>query len=233
MIPRPAAQPNWTALALIVGCLLAASGFVQVASAFQPTDAVPNESEPKQPTNDSDNSDGVIPSGGKVNDGSVEKAGDASGLNRQKDPLAGVPNFGEALVRMVVVLASILIGLLVLAKLLPRWLMRSSALRSKGRITVVDSLQIEPRRRVYLIRVEGRMLLISSSEQGLQTLATGLEGEDDDLSSMTADAPGGEGASDASRSDIEHGHQPTLGAQAFASVLRDKSAVPNRASEGG
>lgn len=129
------------------------------------------------------------------------------------DPLSDLPSYGEALIRMVVVLASILIALLILAKLLPRWLNRSLGHKSKGDIAVVDSIQLEPRRRVYLLRVSGREVLVGSSEQGLHTLVGELS---NGQKNGTPDADGADAVV------IQPGHQPSSLATPFESVMKSK-----------
>ncbi len=89
-----------------------------------------------------------------------------------------MPSYGEALVRMVVVLVTILVALLLLARFLPRWLGKSLAVGRGGTIKVIDSLALEPRKRVYLIQVGGQYFLIGTSESGVHVLADkSLDGE--------------------------------------------------------
>ncbi len=94
------------------------------------------------------------------------------------DPLDDLPSYGEALIRMVVVLVSMLIALMLLARFLPRWLGRSLTVGTAGTIRVMDSLSLEPRKRVYLLKVGEQFFLVGTSEQGVHLLADGaLDGE--------------------------------------------------------
>lgn len=134
------------------------------------------------------------------------------------DPLADLPTYGAALIRMVVALVSILIVLLILAKLLPRWLNRSFGQKSKGDISIVDSIQLEPRRRVYLLRVGGRQVLIGSSEQGLHTLVGEIPNGEVNAKASEEDD------SDAAiiQPEQQPGHQPSSLATPFESVMKSK-----------
>jgi flagellar protein FliO/FliZ len=85
--------------------------------------------------------------------------------------LDDIPSYGEALVRMVVILAVILVALLLVARFLPRWLGKTLTTGRGGTIKVIDSLALEPRKRVYLIQVAGQYFLIGTSENGVHVLA--------------------------------------------------------------
>jgi flagellar biogenesis protein FliO len=95
----------------------------------------------------------------------AEPGGGAGGLS-------DLPSFGESLVKMIVSLAVILTLLLILARVLPRWLGRGSARAvGGGEIEILASRPLEPRRRLYLLRVCGKKILVGSSESGLCRLA--------------------------------------------------------------
>ncbi|MFQ5590774.1 MAG: flagellar biosynthetic protein FliO [Phycisphaerae bacterium] len=88
--------------------------------------------------------------------------------------LEDMPSFGWAFIKMMIVLAAILIGLLVVAKWVLPKLMRTTPLGfSGGIIEVLDVQRLEPRRNIYLIRVAGECFLIGTSEGGIQTLSGG------------------------------------------------------------
>ena len=99
-------------------------------------------------------------------------------LAADPDPLSApalddLPSFGWAFVKMILVLAAILVGLLLLAKLvLPRLGFRPAVGRSTV-IEIVEGSRLEPRKNVYLIRVAGQYLLVGTSENGVHTLAGG------------------------------------------------------------
>lgn len=145
----------------------------------------------------------------------------------KNDPLANIPTYGAALIRMVVALVSILIALLILAKLLPRWLNRSLRQKGKGDIAIVDSIQLEPRRRVYLLRVGDRKVLIGSSEQGLSTLVGELPTDEDD-NGTSADTD-----LDSDATIIQPGHHPSSLATPFESVMKSKDGSNANLRENG
>lgn len=88
------------------------------------------------------------------------------------DPLADLPSFGESFAKMVLWLAVVVALLLVAAKVLPRWVRRApGGPGASGDIEVVGSVALEPRRRIYLVRIAGKRVLIGSSESGLCRLA--------------------------------------------------------------
>ncbi len=90
------------------------------------------------------------------------------------DLIEGMPSFGWAFVKMMVVLAAILLGLLVISKwVLPRFLRTAPMRRSGAIIEVLDVRRLEPRKNVYLIRVADQCFLIGTSEAGFQTLSGG------------------------------------------------------------
>ena len=82
-----------------------------------------------------------------------------------------LPDYGSALARMLIVLAIMVGGLLVLAKFLPRWLNgRGLPGRGKSHIQVIDRVQLEPRRSLYLVKLGGQVYFLGSSETGVQLL---------------------------------------------------------------
>ncbi|MEX2215512.1 MAG: flagellar biosynthetic protein FliO [Phycisphaeraceae bacterium] len=87
------------------------------------------------------------------------------------DTLKDLPTYGEALIRMVVILISMLIALFLAARFLPRWFSKSLTTGKSGAIKVLDSLQLEPRKRLYLVQVGQQVFLVGTSEQGVQMLA--------------------------------------------------------------
>ncbi|MEM7624468.1 MAG: flagellar biosynthetic protein FliO [Planctomycetota bacterium] len=118
--------------------------------------------------------------------------GDASFAQGTATPPAGttgteLPNYGSALARMLIVLAIMVAGLLVLAKFLPRWLnTRGLPRRGDSHIQVIDRVQLEPRRSLYLVQLGGQHYFLGSSETGIHLLreqpidSQSLEGLDTD-----------------------------------------------------
>lgn len=84
--------------------------------------------------------------------------------------MPGLPEFGDQLVKMLLVLGGIIVVLLTLAKLLPR-LGAGRRPTGAGAIVLVDSFQLEPRKRLYLMSVDGRRVLLASSEQGVHVVS--------------------------------------------------------------
>lgn len=116
------------------------------------------------------------------------------------DPALGdLPSYGDALFRMLLVLALIVGGLLILAKFLPRWLnARGLGTGSAKHIEVIDRVQLEPRRSLYLVKLAGRHYFLGSSETGVQLLREepidldGLDAADDTQSSDDSSTPASE-----------------------------------------
>lgn len=88
-------------------------------------------------------------------------------------PVADLPSYGAAAARTFIALIVVVALLLIAAKFLPRWLSRRPGPTGTGEIEIVASHAIEPRRRIYVVRVRGREYLIGSSELGLHPLSTG------------------------------------------------------------
>lgn len=86
-------------------------------------------------------------------------------------PIDDLPSFGESIIRMIVALG-ILLGLLLLALALARRFIRGGAPANPRGIEVEASRQLEPGKRVHVIRVDGCRLLVGSGPNGLSTLAT-------------------------------------------------------------
>ena len=100
------------------------------------------------------------------------KSPDNALKDSQSDPdqLGELPNFGESLIRMVVVLTIMIVLMLVLGKLLPRWLSKTGKPTGKN-MQVVDQIQLEPGKKLFLVRVGGQYLLVGSDAEGMRTLA--------------------------------------------------------------
>ena len=91
----------------------------------------------------------------------------------ENDPLRDLPSYASAIWRMVISLVTIIVGLLIAAGLLSRWLKRHPNARGGRLIQVVERHRLEPRKSIYLVRIAGQYLLLGASEGGLQTLAGG------------------------------------------------------------
>ena len=85
--------------------------------------------------------------------------------------LEALPDFGQQLVRMLLVLAIFVAVLIVVAKLAQRWLKTSGRGTDSEWIEIVDRRVVEARKSILLVRVGGRFHLIGSSEAGLQSLS--------------------------------------------------------------
>lgn len=92
-----------------------------------------------------------------------------------RDPLADLPDFGSQLLVMLVYLGLTLILILVLAKLLPRWLGRAPVRGSRGRLEVLEVRRLGPRHCLYLVRLDDRELLLGAGEGGMVDLGRGAE----------------------------------------------------------
>jgi flagellar biogenesis protein FliO len=90
--------------------------------------------------------------------------------------LDALPSYAEALTRMLFVLAAIVVGLFIAAKLLRRYTgggVAAAAFGRKGMIDVVETRGLEQGKRIHLIRVAGQYFLIGASGDRLTTLAGG------------------------------------------------------------
>jgi flagellar biogenesis protein FliO len=108
---------------------------------------------------------------------SISSAPQRPAITPVRDPFKDLPSYGQLLRRTAWTLLAIIAGLIVAAKLLPRWLVNkagSFGSRSSGRmIEVVESHRLEPRKSIYLIRVAGQYFLVASTGDRLETLAGG------------------------------------------------------------
>lgn len=85
---------------------------------------------------------------------------------------AAAPDYGASLLRLGLTLVVLLVGF----GLAARWLRRRGprALRSPGgRLEVVDSLRLDPKKALYLLRVDDVVELIGVSEAGIARLSSG------------------------------------------------------------
>ena len=85
--------------------------------------------------------------------------------------LRDLPSYGHEFVRMLLSLGVVLALLLVVAWFLPRWLARTRPPTSGRHLEVVESVRLDARRALYLVRVEGELVLIGAGEGGLVRLA--------------------------------------------------------------
>lgn len=83
------------------------------------------------------------------------------------------PSFGDALTRMVWMLAITTLLLVAVAKYLPRWLGAAQRPASRGLIKVIEARPLEPRKTLYLVQVVDQFYLLGSSEQRIDVLAGG------------------------------------------------------------
>ena len=90
-----------------------------------------------------------------------------------RDPLSGLPSYGEYLRRTFYALLAIVGCLVLAAKILPRWLHKGRPFPKGRMIEVVEFHRLEPRKGIYLIRVAGQYLLVGSTDNRLETLAGG------------------------------------------------------------
>ena len=88
-----------------------------------------------------------------------------------RDPLSGLPSYGEMLRRTFYALLAIIGCLVLAAKILPRWLNKARILPKSKLIEVVEFHRLEPRKGVYLLRVAGQYYLVASTDNRLETLA--------------------------------------------------------------
>jgi flagellar biogenesis protein FliO len=89
------------------------------------------------------------------------------------DPLDDLPSYGQMLRRTAYTLFAIIAALLIVAKLLPRWLGKMPLTPRGKAIEVVEFHRLEPRKGIYLIRVAGQYFLVGSTGDRLETLAGG------------------------------------------------------------
>lgn len=97
--------------------------------------------------------------------------------------LEDLPSYGAELVRMLGALGIVLALILVAGWLLPRWLARRRPAAPGRHMEVVETLRLDPRRVLYLVRVDGRLVLVGAGEGGLLHL------ESEDARNDSAAAP--------------------------------------------
>lgn len=90
-----------------------------------------------------------------------------------KKAVESAPSFGDALTRMVWMLAITTLLLVVVAKYLPRWLGAAQRPASRGLIRVIEARPLEPRKTLYLVQVVDQFYLLGSSDQRIDVLAGG------------------------------------------------------------
>lgn len=171
MPPARATRPQGLSpILLAVACVaLLCSGSTADTDAQPPADQPTQDTAPQTEPAANEDAKPKADTGGDAK--SKAESSDTDLTKRTADPLDDVPSFGGALVRMAVVLVSIIIVLLILARYLPKWLGKTLTVSRGGVVQVVDSLQLEPRRRVYLLRVGEQFILVGTGEQGMTTLA--------------------------------------------------------------
>ncbi|MGC4030480.1 MAG: flagellar biosynthetic protein FliO [Tepidisphaeraceae bacterium] len=84
---------------------------------------------------------------------------------------AGLPDFGEQLVRMLVTLGVFIVVLLALPAVLPRWLRSRGPSKGGGLIDVVEVRQLEPGKRLHLVKIAGKPMLLATSGDRVTYLA--------------------------------------------------------------
>lgn len=89
------------------------------------------------------------------------------------EALKEVGSFGQQFVRMLVMLLAIIVALLVVARLLPRWLGRPMHSGPGRVIEVVESIRLEPRKGLYLIKVAKQYFLVGATDGHVQMVAGG------------------------------------------------------------
>lgn len=100
---------------------------------------------------------------------------------RDEPALEGLPDYGTELVRMLISLGAVL-GLLFLAAwLLPRWLARGRTATPGRHLEVVETLRLDARRTLYLVRVGAQLVLIGGGEGGLVRLSGATREESEEL----------------------------------------------------
>lgn len=90
-----------------------------------------------------------------------------------KGVVESAPSFGDALSRMVWMLAITTLLLVVVAKYLPRWLGAAQRPPSRGLIKIIEARPLEPRKTLYLVQVADQFYLLGSSDQRIEVLAGG------------------------------------------------------------
>ncbi len=85
------------------------------------------------------------------------------------DSSSGSLGFGALMLEAAIALTLILGLFLIVARFLPRWLGRAHDVPAEP-IEVLAARRLDGRRSVYLLRVEGRRVLVGSSEAGLRAL---------------------------------------------------------------
>ena len=102
-------------------------------------------------------------------------------LMQEEVPALDVSNldFGAQLVRMMLVLLGLLTLLIVGLKYLPGWLFGRALERGQagGQLEVIERRPLDSRASLFLVRVDGKRLLIGRSEAGLERLGE-LDGGD-------------------------------------------------------
>jgi len=92
-----------------------------------------------------------------------------------RDPLSDLPSYGAALRKAFYVLLAIIGALLLIAKVLPRFLKlpQLNNNRSTKLLGVVESHRLEPRKSLHLVRVGEQFFLVGSTGDRLELLSGG------------------------------------------------------------
>lgn len=85
----------------------------------------------------------------------------------------GLPSYGEQLVRMLITLGVILLVLLVVAKVLPRWIKGAETEDRGDALDVIAVRRIDSKTRVVLVRAGAEHVLFAVTPSGAERLASG------------------------------------------------------------
>jgi len=88
-------------------------------------------------------------------------------------PVVNLPSYGESIRRMLVSLLGIVAALVILAKVLPRFIGTSRFVPRSRVMQVVEVFRLEPRKTLYLVKVAEQYLLIGAAGDRLTTLGGG------------------------------------------------------------
>jgi len=137
-----------------------------------------------------------------------------------RDPLSDLPTYGAAIRRAFYVLLAIVGGLLLISKVLPKFLgvARAHRPRNTKLLGVVESHRIEPRKSLYLVRVGEQFFLVGSTGDRLELLSGGAI----DHERLAAAIKAGETPVS---TNTENAAPPPPARRSFGDVLRGKKNV--------
>lgn len=91
--------------------------------------------------------------------------------SRALDALNQMPSFGESALKTFVVLAVMVALLYITSRFARRWLNPAMRAKSAGMIELIDSLPLEAKKRLHIVKFANRYLLIGTTETSMELIS--------------------------------------------------------------